>query len=689
MTRLRIVFAALIFCIAIPPLHAGQKPVAINLSREKINLSPHMLYYQDRAGSLSFEDVSQKETVWEPLSAKSVNFGFTRSAYWFKIIVDNQTGDDFPCYIEIPYPIINYIDLYYPGAKGGYEVKQTGNHYPFSHRDVLDTTFIFSISLEQGVSTLYIRIKTSSSLNFVPTLWSPVGYVNRMNREMPLIWIYYGLLIVMAVYHLFLFVSVRESSYICYSLFITFWIFFQMTLLGHSFHYLWPESIWWANNSLPFLMCVTMFWVALYGRSYINTKVNFPLLDKLIVYFGIAPLVLCAIFSLIADYSWTIKIATGITMYYSVGFYTLVLYMAYKGNRQAMFIAIGFAFLALGLVLYVLKTFGVMPSTLFTRHFLQFGISAMVILLSLGMADKINVMKKQLLDLNVNLEKKVLARTEELNTANEELESMNQNLIAVNEELEEAQVIMNRDMAMAINVQRKFFPESPPETGNWQVAFYFRPMSGVSGDLYDFYVSENILLGISLFDVSGHGVASGLITMLAKSILFRNFNEGTGIGLNEVLNKSNTDLINEIGSVGNYLTGIILRFTGDDVEYVNAGHPDLLMRTSGGTVREIKDEKYQSKGPFLGVEVMEKGYGLISFPAKKGDSLLFYTDCLMESTDRKGNEFGIDRIIAAFSDAPAASAAEELDFVMKQFNLYHEKEMISDDLTVILAKKIS
>jgi sigma-B regulation protein RsbU (phosphoserine phosphatase) len=49
-------------------------------------------------------------------------------------------------------------------------------------------------------------------------------------------------------------------------------------------------------------------------------------------------------------------------------------------------------------------------------------------------------------------------------------------------------------------------------------------MSGISGDLYDFYLDDDTLSGISLFDVSGHGIASGLITMLAKSILFRTYN---------------------------------------------------------------------------------------------------------------------------------------------------------------------
>jgi serine phosphatase RsbU (regulator of sigma subunit) len=648
-----------------------------------------MLYLKDPSGTLTFADVTKKNIPWEKVSRESVNFGYTSSAYWFAFTLDNTSGDNYHCYLALTYPLLDYIELYVPDDRDSYTLKKTGDRHPFSRRDVEDRNFLFTIDLAQGKSTLYLRVHTSSSLTFSALLWSPLGYINRMNRDLPLTWIYFGLLIVMAAYNIFLFASVREPEYIYYALFIFFWVLFQLTLLGYSFQYLWPDSIWWANSSLPFFMCVTMLWVAFFGRSYINTPAHFRLVDRLLIYTGIVPLAACALVSLVIHYSLAIKLATAMTIYYSLGLYSLIIYMTIKKNRQAMFIAIGFALLMVGLIFFTFKSFGLIPSTVVTRHSIQFGISALVILLSLGMADKINMMKSQLQDLNVNLEKKVLARTDELNAAMEELEAMNENLLAANEELEQAQDMINRDMAMAGNMQKKFFPETPPGTSNWEAAFYFRPMTGVSGDLYDFYISGDQLQGLSLFDVSGHGVASGLITMLAKSILFRNFHDEAHRDLNQIMAISNLNLIKEIGDLGNYLTGIMLRFAGDDVQYVNAGHPDLLHRSTDGRVRTVRDENNDAKGSFLGIKIMEDNYGMITFPAEKGDSLLLFTDCLMETADREGREFGVEGIAAALREAPRASAAEELDYVMKQFSLYHENTVIFDDLTVILVKKIS
>jgi sigma-B regulation protein RsbU (phosphoserine phosphatase) len=71
-------------------------------------------------------------------------------------------------------------------------------------------------------------------------------------------------------------------------------------------------------------------------------------------------------------------------------------------------------------------------------------------------------------------------------------------------------------------------------------------MSGVSGDLYDFYQKEGRLTGLSLFDVSGHGIASGLITLLARSVILRVFMEAGTARLGEVRQKINSQLIEEL-----------------------------------------------------------------------------------------------------------------------------------------------
>ncbi len=113
---------------------------------------------------------------------------------------------------------------------------------------------------------------------------------------------------------------------------------------------------------------------------------------------------------------------------------------------------------------------------------------------------------KDLLDSIINVE--VLERTQELNKKNR--------LLLAQEK------IQARDMKMAELVQKSIYPSKAPATKKWDCSFFFKPMASVSGDVYNFYYdAQNELEGVSLFDVSGHGVASGLVGILSKYIARR------------------------------------------------------------------------------------------------------------------------------------------------------------------------
>jgi len=282
-------------------------------------------------------------------------------------------------------------------------------------------------------------------------------------------------------------------------------------------------------------------------------------------------------------------------------------------------------------------------------------------------------------DLNLHLEQKVKERTEELFQANQKLQQ-------VNSALEEANYRAQRDLKMAEFVQKSFYPAFLPQLEGWDVAYAFEPMAGVSGDLYDFYIDENRLIGAGLFDVSGHGIASGLVAMLAKSVVYRQFKDGKDIPLGEVMKRIDEKLISEKGNIENYLTGILLRFTDDRVEYVNAGHPDLLYRSGRtGAVKAVESRQGESRGRFIGLEGLSEGYRSLRFPIHSGDTLLVYSDCLVEAKNAEGVEFGNERLKETLSRAPAKNGAAAVrDYILGQFKTFLAGEEPRDDLTILV-----
>lgn len=284
-------------------------------------------------------------------------------------------------------------------------------------------------------------------------------------------------------------------------------------------------------------------------------------------------------------------------------------------------------------------------------------------------------------ELNQNLEQRVINRTNDLNLANNTLKE-------TLDELQNKNEIIKRDMDMAKTIQSSLFPKNAPNTESWDTAFIFKPMSEVSGDLYDFYLKENELLGLTLLDVSGHGIASGLITMIANTISKRRFYSMGSQKLSKVIEAINSDLIREISDVENYLTGIFLRFNDNIVEYVNAGHADLIHKSfNTGKVTVVDNKEKNFKGWFLGIEDMQASYNTLKFKVKSNDLLFVYSDCLNESTNNAGEEYGVERILNTIETCPPGSADEMLTYIMERFYAFVQKDELSDDMTAILVKR--
>lgn len=300
-----------------------------------------------------------------------------------------------------------------------------------------------------------------------------------------------------------------------------------------------------------------------------------------------------------------------------------------------------------------------------------------------------SMMYQELNTIKENLEYMVEDRTAELQATMEEMESINETLIRTNKELEFAQQTQKKDMEMAKNVQASLFQVEPPKIPEYDIALTFKPMAGVSGDLYDFYEKDGALVGIALFDVSGHGIASALITMIARTIFRRHFFNMQDERLSLVIERANHDFIKETENVDNYLTGIILRFNGEEVEYVNAAHPDILYKHPvTNKVVIINKKGHDFKGLFLGSEEMYKPFETLKFKIRSGDTLLLYTDCLIEGKNTKKIEYGETRLRESFFRASTtASAGEILGSIISDFNNFVDGAPPFDDLTAIVLKR--
>ncbi len=428
----------LLFLIMAAPLKAfAVKPIMIHGSFESYSVFNNAEYIEDKSGRLSLDE-ARKSADWKKTEAEAVNFGFTRSVYWFRFAVGNQGYGGRDILLEINYPMLDYVDLYIPDGAGSYRNKKSGDLLPFSNWEIKDRNIMFTISPPKTPGDFYLRVQTTSSVNFSIRLLSVETYIEKLKQELPVFWAYYGIMIALLVFNLMVLLLTRNRNYLYFLYFISAWILFQFTLNGFAFQFLWPELPWWGNKCLPFFISLVAATCGIVVRSFMQTKTKFPVADKVALFVMIVPGLAWALVSLILPYQIGIKGATAIALLGSSTMITLSIVLMLLGSRDARFFLLSWLFMLTGIVLYTLKTFGVIPAGFLANWSIQIGSSATAILLSGALAENINVMRRKVTTLNKNLmdsETVAKERAVYLEQVVATVKDMSDNMLTVSEDL--------------------------------------------------------------------------------------------------------------------------------------------------------------------------------------------------------------------------------------------------------------
>ena len=279
--------------------------------------------------------------------------------------------------------------------------------------------------------------------------------------------------------------------------------------------------------------------------------------------------------------------------------------------------------------------------------------------------------------------------TEEVAAATQDLIDANYEMTLLNERLEKDKKHSEMDLEMASVVQRNFFPRPNRHFRGWEIAVCYSPAAKVSGDFYDFYNYNDILNGISIFDVSGHGLSASLITMLSKNIISRVFQTGfrRKEAVDRILTKINNMILYEKGDIDNYMTGVLCRFEDSEdskkcnVELGNAGHPyPLKYSLHDNEVYELKGNDGKQHYGAIGMKGITVSFARSIFSMTTGDILILYTDGITEAANSQQVQFGVERIKEIIKKNHAKPAEEK----MEEFTEYRPSE---DDITLIIAKR--
>ena len=255
-------------------------------------------------------------------------------------------------------------------------------------------------------------------------------------------------------------------------------------------------------------------------------------------------------------------------------------------------------------------------------------------------------------------------------------------------ELDYQKKLLLTEINQAALIQNSFLKRKDIDYSDWNIACKCVPMSGVSGDMFDFFSDGNRLNGLGIFDISGHGISSGIITLLAKNIIRNEFRADTKIPLSYTVEHINERYLEEKGSIDNYITGIILRICDNDgtIELVNAGHKlPFVYRKKTGTAELIPNSK-EAVGA-IGFRDLPYRYVSLFLSLESGDELFLYTDGIVDMRNKAGEEFGSERFVESICRHAGENVDTQLSLVFDDINAFANGMPLADDMSLIILQK--
>src|ERR671914_290168 len=195
---------------------------------------------------------------------------------------------------------------------------------------------------------------------------------------------------------------------------------------------------------------------------------------------------------------------------------------------------------------------------------------------------------------------------------------------------------IEQELQVARRIQQELLPETTPALDGWRIATYYGPAREVGGDFYDFLELSNGRLGLILGDATGHGMPAALVMATTRGMLRAVIQALESPG--EVLARVNEALVADIPP-STFVTcfyGVLDPESGR-LRYANAGH-NLPCRRHNGQAEELR-ARGMPLGLMPGMSYEEKEASL-----NEGESVLFYSDGLVEAHDPKGDMFGFPRL---------------------------------------------
>lgn len=373
---------------------------------DEYDLGPYCTHLEDPKSQYTFEDISKPEV--EKLFSKPrhdhINFSVSTSSHWLRIelrhIDKKQRFESHREWLlDIRRARLNEVELYIKRTDGSVERMQSDLRIPYEARPIKNVNSVFPLTTERGETlTLYLRIKNEGATYLPIHLRTAPNFILTDTSHDLLYGLFFGGMIVMTLYNIFLLIATKDTSYFYYVAYLIPVSLFEFIDIGHgiplfeAFPYLFQKKVIlifiWASL-LSGIMFMMRF-LSIFSRS----PVLYAFFKSLNIFLVIAAIV---------SYLIPFNIALLFTAYFcSIGSGLIVILGVYywkkNNDTNALLMAGAFAFCVVGYIVYGGLATGWLPPNAFTIASMPVGTLLEATTLAFALGERIKRTQNQVLE---------------------------------------------------------------------------------------------------------------------------------------------------------------------------------------------------------------------------------------------------------------------------------------------------
>lgn len=410
--------------------------ISVDRSERYQILGSGIYYLEDPVARLDISQVMDA-SGWQVFQGREINFGFTKSCYWIRFTLRNESSSEANLLLENKFPLLDYFDVYLTNSGEVLSHYELGDSKPLASRPILHSTILIPVDMAANSSIdIYIRAQSETAIQLPLRVWHRESYITADHFRSIWLGMFFGLLVAMSVYHLLVFFSVQERSFLYFGFFNLSLVAIFSTLHGYFSVFTNTDAKFVADNFMLASIASSMSFGLLFINSILKLPEAYPWAAKFFYTFAASGLV-AVVCCFLLDRSMPALPILALNGASMIPIVAAIIKRMFDRYSIAYYIFVGVLLAVVGTSFTILDLVGLIPNSAFAESAIYMGIIFLCMFDAFALAHRINLERllrqetqSKLVEsqnqLNQELDKLVKNRTEELEQANLKLQELSQ-----------------------------------------------------------------------------------------------------------------------------------------------------------------------------------------------------------------------------------------------------------------------